>query len=120
MKELVNISGQQFYYSTINQVIGRWSQKEKCAIIIDESYLDEFLTESGNLIRELNQIIIISKHVNTAIKSLQGVNVLLIAVDNFNEGVKIALLGNNLSNKVICVPKEDENVARKIMDEIVT
>lgn len=121
MKELINISGQQFYYSTIDQVIERCSQKEKCAIIIDESHLDEFLAKGENLIEEhVNQLIIISGNINTAFAQLQGVSVLLIAVGSFEEAVRVAILGTALSKEVICIPKENENTVGEIIEVIVT
>jgi hypothetical protein len=121
MKELINISGQQFYYSTINQVIERCSLKEKCAIIIDESHLDEFLTKRENIIEEcVDQLIIISENVDTALTQLEGVSVLLIAVGSFEEAVRVAILGTALSKEVICIPKEDENTVGEIIEVIVT
>ena len=118
MKDLINISGQQFYYSTIDQVIDRSSQDEKFAVIIDGTYLKEFLTKGGNIITEASQIIIISENVDSALVQFEEVNVLLIAANNFKEAVKIATLGSALSKKVICIPKEDENMASSIMEEI--
>jgi len=118
MKELINISGQQFYYSTIDQVIGRWSQKEKCAIIIDEYHLDQFLISGGNIIEESSQIIIISANVSNAINQLQGMNVLLVAAGSFKEAVKIAMLGVELAKKVICIPKENEETVVDIISNI--
>ncbi len=121
MKELINISGQQFYYSTVDQVIERCSQLERCAIIIDESHLDEFLTKGGNIIGEcVDQIIIISENVDTALSQLKGVSVLLIAAGSFEEAVRVAILGTALSKEVICIPKEDEKTVGDIIDVIVT
>lgn len=113
--------GQQFYYSTIDQVIERCSQKERCAIIIDESHLDEFLTKGENIIGEcVDQLIIISENVNTALAQLEGVSVLLIAVGSFEEAVRVAILGTALNKEVVCIPKEDENTIGEIIDVIVT
>ena len=120
MKELINISGQQFYYSTLGELVGRWSQKEKCAIIIDESYLEEFLNNEGNILDESGQIIIISENVDSALAQLEGTNILLIAVGSFEEAVKIAISGSALSKKVICLSKEDEKTVGKILDGLVT
>jgi len=120
LKELNNISGQQFYYSTLAELAGRWSQKERCAIIIDESYLDEFLSSDGNIIDESSQIIIISENVDSALSQLEGVNILLIAVGSFKEAVKIAISGSALSKKVICLSKEDEKTVGNILDGLVT
>lgn len=120
MKELINISGQQFYYSTLEELKGRWSQKEKCAIIIDEIYLNEFLSNGGNIIGESGQIIIISESVNAALSKLEGINVLLIAAGSFEEAVRIAILGSALIKKVICILKDDEDKVGEIIDVIIT
>ena len=121
MKELINISGQQFYYSTIDQVIERCSDKEGCAIIIDESHLNDFLNKGDKIIGEcVNQIIIISENVNTAITKLEGVAVLLIAANSFEEAVRVAILGEALSKEVICIPKEDESTVGQIIEVIMT
>ncbi|MBL4593561.1 MAG: hypothetical protein JKX68_07080 [Flavobacteriales bacterium] len=121
MKKLINISGQQFYYSTVDQVIERCSQKEKCAVIIDESHLDEFLAKGKNIIGEcVDQIIIISESVDTALSQLEGVSVLLIAAGSFEEAVRVVILGTALTKEVVCIPKEDESSVGQIIDIIVT
>jgi len=121
MKELINISGQQFYFSTIDQVIERCSQKEKCAIIIDESHLDEFIKKGGDVVGDtVDQLIIISENVDTAFTQLEGVDILLIAAVSFEEAVRVAIYGTTLSKEVICIPKEDERTVGDIIDIIVT
>ena len=121
MKELINILGQQFYYSTVDQVIEKCSQKERYAIIIDESHLDEFLTKGENIIDEyVDHIIIISEKINTAAARLEGVKVLLIAAESFEEAVRLIILGAALNKEIVCIPKEDENTVGEIIDVIVT
>lgn len=116
MKELINISGQQFYYSTVDQVIERCSLEGRCAIIIDESHLNDLLTKGGNIIGGcVDQIIIISENVNTVLSQLEGVSVLLIAVGSFEEAVRVAILGTSLSKEVICISKEDEKTVEKLL-----
>ncbi len=118
---MINIGAQQFYYSTIDQVIERCSQENNCAIIIDESHLGEFLTKGVNVVGKcVNQMIIISENLNTVLSQMGGVSVLLIAVGSFEEAVRIALLGEALIKEVICIPKEDENTVREIIDVIMT
>lgn len=120
MKKLINISGQQFYYSTISQVVERCSQKEKYAIIIDEIHLNELLDKGSKIIGQcVDQIIIISKDVNAALAQLEGVSVLLIAVISFEEAVRIAILGTALTKEVVCIPKEDEHTVGSIIDVII-
>lgn len=121
MKKLINISGQQFYYSSIDQVIEQCSQKEKCAVIIDKIHLDEFLDKGNKVIgKYVDQIIIISENVDTALAQLEGVSVLLIAVMDFEEAVRIAIFGTALTKEVICIPKEDEKTVGNIIDVIIT
>ncbi len=116
MQELIKISGQQFYYSTIDKVIESCSQKENCAIIIDENYLDEFLKNGDNVIgSSINQIIIISESVNTVLSRLEGVSVFLLAAVSLEDAVKLAILGEALSKEVVCVPKEDAASVTKVL-----
>ena len=116
MKELVKISGQQFYYSTIDKVIESCSQKESCAIILDENYLDEFLENGGDIIgSSINQIIIISESVNAVLSHLEGVSVFLLAAVSLEDAVKLAVLGEALSNEVVCVSKEDAASVMKVL-----
>jgi len=120
MKELINISGQQFYYSTIDQLIERSSLKKKCALIIDNSFFDEFVIKGIDTIGTcVNQIIIISGNTNTALIQLIGKDVLLMTADNFEEAVRFAIYGSTLSTEVICIPKEDETKTSQIIDVIV-
>lgn len=121
MNELINIEGQQFYYSTIEQVIDRCAKKEACTIIIDKIHLNELLTKGVSIIGEcVNQIIIISENVNDAFSKLEGVKVLLIAAENFEEAARLAILLAALSNSVVCIPKEDEKTVGNIIDIIMT
>ena len=120
MQELINISGQQFYYSTIDKVIESCSQKENCAIIIDENYLDEFLKNGNDVIgSNINQIIIISESVNTVLSRLEGVSVFLLAAVSLKDAVKLAVLGEALSKVVVCVPKESANAVTDILKGVI-
>ncbi len=121
MKELINILDQKFYYSTVDQVIEQFTRLERCAIIIDESHLDEFLAKGGDSIGKcVDQVIIISKNVNAALSKLKNVSVLLIAAGSLEEGVRLAILGTALSKEVICIPKEDEKTVGGIIEVLVT
>jgi hypothetical protein len=116
MQELIKISGQQFYYSTIDKVIESCSQKENCAIIIDENYLDEFLENGSDVVgSNINQIIIISESVNTVLSQLEGVSVFLLAAVSLEDAVKLAVLGEALSSEVVCVSKEDAASVMKVL-----
>ncbi len=119
MQELIKISDQQFYYSTIDQVIESCSQKENCAIIIDEYYLDEFLKNGGDVIgSNINQIIIISECVRNLLSNLKGVSVLLLSAVSLEDALKLAVLAEALSKDVVCVPKEDEAAVSKHLKEL--
>tara|TARA_B100000809_G_scaffold60199_1_gene56735 strand:- start:6856 stop:7224 length:369 start_codon:yes stop_codon:yes gene_type:complete len=119
MLNLLDISGQKFYYSTIEEVIESCSQNENCAIIIDENYLEEFLVNGNDIIGpNINQIIIISDSVNTVLSKLEGVSVLLLAAVSLKDAVRLAILGEALSSVVVCVPKEDKESVIKILSEV--
>jgi hypothetical protein len=119
MKELINISGQQFYYSTIDQVIEGCSGNKKCALIIDEQHWEELMSKGQNTIGEcINQIIIISDNVNNAVKDLEGVGVMVIAAGSLNEAVRIAIFGAALSQEVYCIPNECEDNLGGIVSEM--
>ncbi len=119
MKLLGNISGQQFYYCAIDDLIDRCSQVEKCAIIIDEGHLEKFLTNGISIIGVcVNQIIIIGGDVNTAFLRFKDENLLLLAANSFEEAARFAMLGSGFFHDVICIPKEDENTAREIINSI--
>lgn len=116
MKELINISGQQFYHSAIDQLIERCSQNEKCAIIIDEDHLDELLKKAIDIIgKNVNQIIIISDTINKALEPLIDKDVLLLATNSFEHGTRLAMLGSALSKTVICVLDEDTEKLKEII-----
>ena len=60
MDKLINISGQQFYSSTIDQTIEQCTPNKKCAIIVDENCLAEFIACGKEIVRNsVNQIIVI-------------------------------------------------------------
>ena len=120
MEELINIAGKQFYYSTMDQLIERCSQKEKCALIIDNDHIDELLNKAMDIIGTcVNQLIIVSGNVNTTLPHFIGKDVLIMAADNFEEAVRFAIYGDALSKEVICIPKEEDNIKGKIVDIII-
>ena len=120
MRELINISGQKFYYSTIDQVIESCSQKENCAIIIDGNYLDQFLKNGDDVIgSNINQIIVISESVNTVLSRLEGVSVFLLAAVSLKDAVRLAVLGEALSKVVVCVPKEEASSVTEVLAAMV-
>ena len=121
MKELINISGQQFYHSTIEQVNESCSQKENCAIIIDESYLDQLIENGRDIIgSSVNQLIIISEKVNEALLQIEGIGVFLVSAIDTKDALKLAVMSEPLSKEMICVLKEDEKTIIEMMNEIVT
>jgi hypothetical protein len=120
MHKLTNISVQQFYYSTIDQLIERCSQQEKCALIIDNNQFDDLVNKGMNIIGDsVNQIIIISGNMNTSLPQLIGKDVLLMAADNFEQAARFAIYGEALSTNVICCVNQDENAVNAILGGIV-
>ena len=119
MVALHNIEGQQFYYSTIIQVVEKCSQKEKCALIVDEIYLNELLTKGINIIGKcVNQIIIIGDNINSVQQQLSDKNILLIAADTSVQAIQYAILSAELNEEIICIPKEDEKTTSEIIELI--
>ena len=120
MEELINIGDQQFYYSTIDQVVDKCSQKERCAIIVDEHHLGELLAKGEPIIGKcVNQIIIISDKVNSALEQLENKDVLLLAALDLQEAIRFAILGEDLNKHIICVPKVDGNELKNIIELLI-
>ncbi|MGB0882146.1 MAG: hypothetical protein ACPGSO_04275 [Vicingaceae bacterium] len=119
MQKLVKILDQQFYYSVIENIHTLCSQKEISTIIIDDIYFDELLEKSKNSIgSNINQIIIISENINQIISKLVGLDVLLLAAQDLEEAINLAVLGEPLSNSVACFVKESEEVVSAILTEM--
>ena len=53
MKGLINISDYQIYVSTVDQAIEQCSQKERCALVVDENCVDEFIAQSKRIVVKL-------------------------------------------------------------------
>ena len=120
MEGLINIGGQQFYYSTIDQVVDKCSRLESCAIIVDEIHLDELLAKGEPIIGKcVNQIIIISQNVNKALKKLENKNLLLLAACNLKEAIRIGVLGEGMFKDIICIPKQEESELKSIVELII-
>lgn len=118
MKRLIDISGKRFYHSMIDQVIEEYSSKGKCAIIIDENYLDEFSNNAGELIeKSVNQLIIISENLNEISLQIVKSNVLLVSVGDLEEAVRIAVLGA-YNHEVIYVSEKDEKEFKRVIELI--
>lgn len=67
----------------------------------------------------INQlIIIISDSVNTVLAQLEGVSVFLLAAVSLKDTVRLAILGEDFSKEVICVPKEDAVAVMEVLSEI--
>jgi len=119
MKGLINILGQHYYYSTINELIKQDSLKEVSAIIIEELYLEEFLLKGKKILqKDVDQIIIISENVDTAISNIEAIGILLISAESFENALKIASLSSDSCKEIICIVKEDENKISEILNTI--
>lgn len=117
MEELINIDGQQFYCSDIEQVVDKSSLIKDCAIIVDEQHLQEFLKKGERFIgKYINQIIIISDSVNVALGQLQNKNVLLISSLDLGHAIHCAILSEGLNKNIICIPKEGKREVEKILE----
>jgi hypothetical protein len=116
MNKLINILGQQFYTANIDQIIEQCSQKEKCALVIDENYLVEFLSRSEEIVgKSVNQIIVISENLNTVFPLFEDEKVLLISAINIKEAMKVAVFGAELSNDVVCVSDQDASELKSVL-----
>ena len=119
MKGLINISGQHYYYSTNDEFIKQDSLIDISAIIIDELYLEEFLSKGKKILQKhVAQIIIISENVDTAISKLEEIGILLISTESFENAVKIASLSSDSCKEVICIVEEDENKIIEFLNTI--
>ncbi|MDG1476684.1 MAG: hypothetical protein P8Q14_06035 [Vicingaceae bacterium] len=116
---LIDISGQQFYSTTIDQLAEECSQKERCALIIDEKELTEFTSKSKTVVgKSVNQIIVISESLNAIHTLFEGEKVLLISVLNYEEAVKIAVSGVELSQQVICIADKEGSELKRVFEEL--
>ena len=119
MDMLIDISEQQFYSAKIDHLVEKCSQKERCAIIIDEKELEEFISKSKAIVgKSVNQIIVISENLNTVHPLFEGEKVLLISALNYEEAVKIAISGVELSQQVICIADKEDSVLKRVIEEI--
>jgi len=108
MDKLINISGQQFYSSTIDQTIEQCTPNKKCAIIVDENCLAEFIACGKEIVRNsVNQIIVVSENLNAVYPLFEGENVLLISAVSIEEAIKVAVFSTELSNDVVYVSNKE-------------
>ena len=119
MDMLIDISEQQFYSAKIDQLVEECSQKERCALIIDEKELEEFISKSKAVVGEsVNQIIVISENLNAVHPLFEGEKVLLISALNYEEAMKIAISGTELSQQVICIADKEDSELKRVFEEI--
>jgi hypothetical protein len=117
MNELVNIPGQQFYSSTIDQAIGKCSQKEQCAIIVDENCLAELIARGKEVVRKsVNQIIVVSGNLNAVYPLFEGEKVLLISAVSVEEAIKFSVFSAELSSDVIYVSDKKEAELQHVVE----
>jgi|TARA_B110000459_G_scaffold128921_1_gene141176 hypothetical protein len=53
MNGLINIFDCQIYVYTIDQTIEQCSQKDRCDLVVDENYIDEFIAQSKRIVVKL-------------------------------------------------------------------
>jgi hypothetical protein len=120
MEELINLSGQKFYYSNVEVLIQKCVQFDKCAVIIDEHNLVELLDKGMDLIGDkIDQIFIIGENLNNALIQLQDKEVLLISANNLRKAISYAMLNVEITKEIVCVPKENKTDVGKIIELII-
>ncbi|MEJ6736790.1 MAG: hypothetical protein QNK84_07110 [Flavobacteriales bacterium] len=50
---MINIFDCQIYVYTIDQTIEQCSQKDRCDLVVDENYIDEFIAQSKRIVVKL-------------------------------------------------------------------
>jgi len=120
MDPLVKIKGQEFHTVALNEVSVSCSHTNRCVVVIDESDLVAFV-ENGmeNILTSVNQIIIISKNLNSARTLFEGINVLLISVQNLEEAMKVSVMGEGYSKEVAYVTNEDSSEWQRLVEMLV-
>jgi len=119
MKALINISGQQFYSSTIDQAIEQCFDKENCAIIVDENCLAELMVKGEEAVREsVNQIIVVSENLNTVYPLFEEENMLLISAVGVEEAIKFFVFSAELSSDVVYVSEKKEAELQHVVELI--
>ena len=103
------MSSRQTYVSSIEQAVKLCSVKEKCALVVDEKFFDEFLIQSKSLTeKSVNQIIVVSENLNMVYPLFKDKNMLLISVSDIEEALKFYVFGAELSNEVVFVSDKNE------------
>ena len=118
MEKLIKIAGQQFYYSSIKDIVDQGVQNQKCAIILNGADLDVLLESPPVFKNGVNQLIIIEKNLNSSITKLQGEDILLLAADNFDEAIRLAILSVELNNNIICSLEGSKDKVEEVMEEL--
>ena len=118
MEKLIKIAGQQFYYSTIEEVVGQENQIKKCAIILDEPDLGTLLGKTSVINTGANQLIIIGDSLNTSFESLKDENVLLLSASNFEEAIRLAILSVELNSNIVCTSKGNKEKVEGVIEEL--
>jgi hypothetical protein len=111
MKKLINIGGQQYYYATVSELLSDCS--EKCAVIINEDLLKELIDKGiENIESYVNQIIVISENVNTALTPLIGIDVFLMAASSTEQAIRFGTQSSALNNSVVCVLPDEAAITQ--------
>ena len=118
MEKLIKIAGQQFYYSTIKDVVKQGTQVKRCAIILDEADLNPLLENLSILKSGVNQLIIIGKSLSTLYQKLKDEEMLLLSANSFDEAIRFAILSVELNENIICTSKGSKNKVEEIMEEL--
>jgi len=118
MEKLIKIAGQQFYYSTIKDIVNQKIKVGKCAIILDEEDLEVLINSSSILGNEVSQLIIIGKSLSRSYHQLKGKNILLLSANDLDEAIRFAILSVELNKNIVCTSKGSKDKVKEIMEEL--
>jgi len=111
MELLNNISGQQFYFSTVSEIEKLKTLNSNCAIVIDEDNLNKLLSEDW-VDKKVNQIIIITENVYPAMEQIKAENILLIAVSGVEQAIGFTMYKPVISKNVVFITGDKSEVER--------
>ncbi len=119
MNELLEISGQKFYYYNIDNVINIFSKVSKCAIVIDEENIDLFIEKYIDFIGlPVHQIIFISETLNEVFDKIKHKNIYLIAAHSLHHSLQLAVINSAITGNVICLVKKSQKEVKEILKSI--
>ena len=108
MEKLIDISGQSFYYSTLDQLIETCESKKNLSVIISGKGLEDFINRDKDLIGScIDHLIVISDNLIPYLKTLQEKKMLIVAANNMEEAITFGIQSDRIAKEIICVPEDD-------------